>query len=136
MLFLIVGFGGLRDEQREAQLAQIAAFVPLDLLIFRLLVMESVAWSPLRHLASTMSSERVRHFKLNCVAGLCSKLVFRNSGHIQQFRVEAISLRAGRVSLCGPRQPTLSFIDLSIRVPGHTRPGQLSSWSPARRVCP
>ena len=46
-------------------------------------------------------SERVRHFKLKCVAGLCSKLVFRNSGHIQQFRVEAISLRAGRVSLCG-----------------------------------
>ena len=46
-------------------------------------------------------SERVRHFKLKCVAGLCSKLVFRNSGHIQQFFVEAISLRAGRVSLCG-----------------------------------
>ena len=46
-------------------------------------------------------SERVRHFKLKCVAGLCSKLVFRNSGHIQQFRVEAISLGAGRVSLCG-----------------------------------
>ena len=46
-------------------------------------------------------SERVPHFKLKCVAGLCSKLVFRNSGHIEQFRVEAISLRAGRVSLCG-----------------------------------
>ena len=47
-------------------------------------------------------SERVRHFKLKCLAGLCSKLVFfRNSGQIQQFRVEAISLGAGRVSLCG-----------------------------------
>ena len=28
-----------------------------------------------------------------------------NSGHIQQFRVEAISLRAGRVSLCSLDSP-------------------------------
>ena len=52
--FLTVGFGGLRDEQREAARAD-SGTCPLGLRIFRLLVMESVAWSPLRHLASTIS---------------------------------------------------------------------------------
>ena len=61
----------------------------------------------LRHQRLSHAGVRLRYQRLSdhqstpAYAGLCSKLVFRNSGHIQQFLVEAISLRAGRVSLCG-----------------------------------
>ena len=62
--------------------------------------MESVAWSPLRRLASTRSFS-FKDSKLKCVAGFCSKRVFR---------VEAISLRAGRVSLYSLDSPLFHLL--------------------------
>ena len=102
----IVGFGGLRDEQREAQLAPIAAFVLLTCASS-----DCSSWSRLHGLPLGTSLRQCPFPSRPLGASpalqveVCSWLVFeagfRNSGHIQQFRVEAISLRAGRVSLCG-----------------------------------
>ena len=39
-------------------------------------------------------------FKLTCASWLKCGVIFRNSGHIQQSRAEAISLRAGEGFLC------------------------------------
>ena len=53
-------------------------------------------------------SERVRHFKLKCVAGFCSKRVFATLVTSSNSASRPFPFRAGRVSLY-PRQPTLSF---------------------------
>ena len=92
---------GLRDEQ----LTQIAAFVLLTCASSH-----CSSWSQLHGLPQGTSLRQCPFPSRTLGASpalqveVCSWLLFetgfRNSGHIQQFRVEAISLRAGRVSLC------------------------------------
>ena len=85
-------------------------------------------------------SERVRHFKLKCVAGLYSKRVFA-TGHIQQFHVEAISLRAGRVSLYSLDSPhfhlsTYLFAYQGIPDPASCRAGLQQGGSVPEPISP